>query len=44
MLNAVKHLHTVHPRFFAALRKTAVTFRVASYKVGETTDGAHRIP
>jgi hypothetical protein len=30
MLNAVKHLNTVHTRFFAALRKTAITFPVAS--------------
>jgi hypothetical protein len=30
MLNAVKHLTTVHTRFVAALRKTAMTFRVAS--------------
>jgi hypothetical protein len=31
MLNAVKHLNAEHTRFFAALRMTAITFRVASY-------------
>jgi hypothetical protein len=30
MLNAVKHLNTVDTRFFAALRMTAITYRVAS--------------
>jgi hypothetical protein len=31
MLNAVKHLGTVHAGFFASLRMTAITFHLASY-------------